>query len=471
MRTRTPPFSSATSRQTVTRKPRALVRRTAALVALAGLGFATAVFAQSTSVNGKIAYAACDYNSTVGAVTCDIWAMDANGTGQANLTNSPAVNESGPVWSPDGTRIAFTSDAGPSGLPNVWIMNADGSNAFQVTNDPVWGAGVTWSPGGTQLAYVRQVPGVTMGLQFDIFVINTDGTGPTNITNSDFDEIEPAWSPDGARIAFAGVRPETYLDPVTGAPVAGAQWEIVTVDPDGSGEQILSAGDRGSLRAQYLEEDRGPAWSPDGSKLVFMSQDQIPSCCGPWQIWAVNRDGSGISNLTNDATVNDLFPSWSPDGATILFSGTRDSTVGQFDLYTMPAPTTLPVGTAPLAKTAIAAAAPTGSVTRLTTGANASEPNWGRNPNAPSNLQSFGLYVAVSATGRGAGGTVASQPAGIKCGRDCSQPYASGTQVTLTAKPKKGSAFGGWTGACRGATTTCTVTMNDVKVVGASFAR
>ena len=73
----------------------------AALVALCGFaGPATA----STNPNGRIAYEVCDYS--LGPYQCDIWAMDADGSNAVNLTNTADVSETGPVWSPDGSRIA-----------------------------------------------------------------------------------------------------------------------------------------------------------------------------------------------------------------------------------------------------------------------------------------------------------------------------------------------------------------------------
>ena len=65
-------------------------------------------------------------------------------------------------------------------------------------------------------------------------------------------------------------------------------------------------------------------------------------------------------------------------------------------------------------------------------------------------------------------GTVTSTPAGINCGSTCSQSYAAGTAVVLTAAPGRSWVFGGWSGACTGTSTTCTVTVNDTTTVTAS---
>ena len=436
----------------------------AVLVATVGLVSAPAAQAQTASVNGQIAYVACG-PSTIPfgwPIQCDIWVMNPDGTGKTNLTNTTDEDEQNPAWSPDGTQIAYISfiDQG------LMVMNADGSGKRRISD---LGTSPSWSPGGTQIAVERNG---------DIVVVDAATgssvtiTGPVNFGGVllDASEFEPAWSPDGGKIAYVGVREETYIDSATGQTTTGAQHEIVIANPDGSGEQIISAGAPGSDRANYLEEDRAPAWSPDGRMLVFMSQAQVPSCCGPWQIWAVNRDGTGLTNLTNDATVNDLWPSFSPDGTQILF---QRATASGFDLYTMPAPTVLTGAAAPATATRVAASATAAAstATRLTADGNAKDSDWGRNRNAPPpGTQQYTLYVSVATTGKGAGGTVTSRD-GLRCNRDCSKTYASGTLVDLTATPKKGTTFMGWTGACAGQTPVCRVTMTDVRLVEAQFVR
>jgi len=78
-----------------------------------------------------------------------------------------------------------------------------------------------------------------------------------------------------------------------------------------------------------------------------------------------------------------------------------------------------------------------------------------------------GYLLSVSKIGSGSG-TVTSSPSGISCGYDCSETYAAGTTVTLTATAASGSIFGGWAGACAGSGS-CTVTMNAAQSVSAVF--
>src|SRR5215216_5225778 len=229
------------------------------------------------------------------------------------------------VYVKQGTEPSDNCDL-ESGCDDIWVMDADGTNQTNLTNTPDFlEYQPSWAPSGAQLTFVREVPGRIISEQPDIFVMDTDPAtnDAINVTQTDESESHPAWSPDGAKIAFAGVR--------------NSGWEIVTMDPDGQNETILT-GDG------FDGNDEAPDWSPDGTKVVFMKESQVGGCCEPWEIWAVNRDGSGDTNLTNDPSY-DMGPSWSPDGSEIIFSSTRARTEedpSRTDIYAMPAPTTLP---------------------------------------------------------------------------------------------------------------------------------
>ena len=291
--------------------------------------------AQTTSPEGKIVFVR---QGTEPSENCDeqfacddLWVMDADGSNQTNLTNTPDTNEGQPAWSPDGTKIAFTGPGAPNengvSLGDVYVMDADGTNRTNLTDTPNRrDYQPSWAPSGEKLTFVREVEGRVFSEQPDIFVMDTDpatNDDAINLTQTDESESHPDWSPDGAKIAFSGVR--------------NSGWEIVTMDPDGQNEEILT-GDG------FDGNDEAPDWSPDGTMVVFMKESQLGGCCEPWEIWAVNRDGSGDTNLTNHPSY-DMGPSWSPDGSEITFTSTRNRTEedpSRTDIFAMAAPITLP---------------------------------------------------------------------------------------------------------------------------------
>jgi len=150
---------------------------------------------------------------------------------------------------------------------------------------------------------------------YEIYVMATDGSRQSNLTNSWADDLAPVWSPDGRRIAFVSLR-----DTVTGKWNLGRN-RVYLVDFDPASGLVL-----GEARALTGGEgkDGWPTWSPDGRQVAFESDRG-----GVWDIWIINVDGSGLTNLTRSPE-DERFPAWSPDGRWMAFTSNRG---GNYDLW------------------------------------------------------------------------------------------------------------------------------------------
>jgi len=219
---------------------------------------------------GKIAFASDrDGNN-------EIYVMNADGSNQTNLTNNPAWDNE-PCFSPDGTKIAFKSYSDEIfGISKIYVMNADGSNQTRLTNN--LGREPCFSPDGTKIAFASNPNGI-----FEIYVMNADGSNQTRLTNNWVIDWEPCFSPDGTKIAFASNRDGNY--------------EIYVMNADGSNQTRLT---------NNWARDKEPCFSPDGTKIAFASDRD-----GNDEIYVMNADGSNVINLTNNPAW-DVEPSWGP---------------------------------------------------------------------------------------------------------------------------------------------------------------
>jgi TolB protein len=163
------------------------------------------------------------------------------------LTSNNA-SDAYPLWSPDGRKIAFSSNR--EGKSEIYVMDADGSNVTRLTK--LGTSQPAWSSDGTKIAFIR--PGIERMNGYSppqVFAVDADGSNVRMLTSSPNPAGEPCWSPEGAKVAFI-----MFVDRI------GTRTNIFQVDSDGGNLKRLTAGPA---------HDRRPSLSPDGSKLAFQS--------------------------------------------------------------------------------------------------------------------------------------------------------------------------------------------------------
>jgi len=153
--------------------------------------------------------------------TGDIFVLERGGQIH-NITNNPA-SDWDPAWSPDGTKIAFTTNR--SGNRDVWTMNANGSNAVNLTNTLGKDRYTMWSPDGKMIAFNTSRDG-----DQEIYIMNADGSNQRNISQApDSTEGLADWSPNGKQLVLYSSRPgnkDIFI-----VDLASGKWTNITKNP------------------------------------------------------------------------------------------------------------------------------------------------------------------------------------------------------------------------------------------------
>lgn len=240
--------------------------------------------------------------------TSDLFLMDPDGADQTFLIRGTSA-----TWSPDSKYIAFHASASGTGLPiktdpgaatsdsDIFVANVDDllagmAQPQNITNSPSFiDDDADWSPDGTKIVFTSHPASddPINSVHTEIYTINPDGTGLTQLTFNNYEERAPSWSPDGSRIVFiasVGTHPGT----------PGQKFEICVMNADGTNFVQLT---------DNAVFDGTPTFSPDGQKILFhrtMPPPPMTTERQTQQLWMMNADGTGQMQLTFPPGFNNL---------------------------------------------------------------------------------------------------------------------------------------------------------------------
>lgn len=247
------------------------------------------------------------YNVNVGGGDYEIFVMNADGTGQKNISNSKSVDW---VYYAYKDKLYFVSDRDSTRRKYfLYEMDADGGNVRKITNFLLEDSWVSSRKNAKEFV----VSSPKDGKRHELYLIDRNGNELKRLTNDDIYDNDPAFSPNGKQIVFRSKRSE--VDELWIMDDNGANLRRLTHYPKDEPE------DKGAYHAS------APFWEPNQNIISFASKRQ-----GNYSIFTIKPDGTGLKQITT-GKLDEMWHSWSPDGKWIAYDGTDEQ--GNYDIYLM----------------------------------------------------------------------------------------------------------------------------------------
>jgi Tol biopolymer transport system component/enterochelin esterase-like enzyme len=237
----------------------------------------------------------------------ELYVMNADGSDQRRLTEHKFGDYMGD-WSPDGSQIVFHSSRDRNEELYILDLKCAGSGSARctrrLTEDPAIDMEPAWSSDGNRIVWEKRI--LREG-DAELAVLDLETRTTQRLTDNNISDFQPDWSTAGAaggeQILFSALLEDNRAN-------------LIVINPDGTGRTRLT----------WTEQhDWFPKWSPDGRMIAFASDRD-----GDEEIFVMNSDGSSHRQLTFNEAVVDTRPRWSPDGTRIAFESDRD---GDFEIY------------------------------------------------------------------------------------------------------------------------------------------
>jgi dipeptidyl aminopeptidase/acylaminoacyl peptidase len=239
----------------------------------------------------QVVYSLATIDSAANRRVSSVWVVSANGGSEPRQLSAEGFSSTVPRWSPDGSRIAFLSNrnapSGTSGAdaprPQIWILRMDGGEARQVSHLKNGVSTFQWSPDGKRfVAVVQSGP-------LDAIPANARKSDVRHYKTISYKFNDTGWYDDKRSHLWV-------IDAATGS------------------DRQLTSGEEWN--------DTDPQWSPDGTRIAFVSDRTGHEYEGGFNkdVWVIPAEGGSLTKIS-DHDFEDTSPRWSPDGKRIVFLG------------------------------------------------------------------------------------------------------------------------------------------------------